>query len=112
MMGRVVVGGVLQLMDDPALAHQHAKGCHCKKSGCLKKYCECFQAGIVCGPNCKCLVRMWYYFFLPMVVARTLSVVSSRCEPRTVETVTATMVWRRSAVLLLAKRLDGWLLAR
>ena len=54
-MGRVVGGGVLQLMDDPALAHQHAKGCHCKKSGCLKKYCECFQAGIVCGPNCKCL---------------------------------------------------------
>jgi len=29
-------------------------GCKCRKSQCLKKYCECFANGSKCGQSCKC----------------------------------------------------------
>lgn len=33
---------------------RHKRGCNCKKSMCLKKYCECYQANVGCSAGCRC----------------------------------------------------------
>lgn len=38
----------------PASA-RHKRGCNCRKSGCSKKYCECFMMGVGCSSNCRCM---------------------------------------------------------
>jgi hypothetical protein len=30
------------------------KGCKCRKTHCIKKYCECFHSGLICGMFCRC----------------------------------------------------------
>ncbi|XP_028842228.1 spexin prohormone 2 isoform X2 [Denticeps clupeoides] len=31
------------------------KGCNCKRSRCLKNYCECYEAQIMCSSTCRCV---------------------------------------------------------
>ncbi|CAF1703395.1 hypothetical protein HID58_053341 [Brassica napus] len=38
----------------PASA-RHMRGCNCKKSGCSKKYCECYLVGVGCSASCRCI---------------------------------------------------------
>lgn len=43
--------------DTPA-TRTNLRGCKCQKTRCVKKYCDCFQNGICCGPNCRCVVEV------------------------------------------------------
>jgi hypothetical protein len=46
---------VLTSIEAPVFAASHKNGCRCRKSFCLKKYCECFQASVTCSAICTCL---------------------------------------------------------
>ncbi|KAL7112084.1 hypothetical protein ACP275_05G130400 [Erythranthe tilingii] len=57
---------VQQAIEQPATSHaeegtnftpssaRHKRGCNCKKSMCLKKYCVCYQSNVGCSDGCRC----------------------------------------------------------
>lgn len=43
------------LIESDSSAQKQTKGCNCKRSGCNKRYCDCFAAGIGCSKLCQCI---------------------------------------------------------
>lgn len=44
----------MSLMPKPQTNKNGSNTCNCKKSKCLKLYCDCFAFNLVCGPECNC----------------------------------------------------------
>jgi Tesmin/TSO1-like CXC domain, cysteine-rich domain len=54
----VVQPHITDMTTKPSLSHQPSpslEGCKCRRSYCLKKYCECYQKSSYCSGVCKCM---------------------------------------------------------
>lgn len=40
--------------EDKVRGEVHEIGCRCRRSRCMKKYCECFASAIACTSKCRC----------------------------------------------------------
>ncbi|CAK4214606.1 unnamed protein product [Aphanomyces euteiches] len=46
---------VIELSQSSTSSEKKRNPCNCKKSQCMKLYCECFASGGYCDENCKCV---------------------------------------------------------
>lgn len=68
----------------------HVAGCHCSRSQCLKKYCECFLGGAVCGDNCKCTACQNYLDSEALKIVRSIMTDGSTMTPNDLKQLKAT----------------------
>ena len=57
-------------------------GCNCKRSRCLKLYCDCFAAGKPCGPSCNCRDCQNTQAAAPRKVAKPCTCKRNQCRTR------------------------------
>ena len=50
----LVQKAMVNVKTKPSRKTNKGGGCTCKKSRCQKKYCECFNAGLICTDACRC----------------------------------------------------------
>jgi len=46
---------VVPIVPVAGAAVAHARGCTCRRSRCLKKYCVCYNERVACGEWCRCI---------------------------------------------------------